>query len=281
MKRTEHNTAIRRTTLAILAVFLFFLPAFLNITSTAAAPSFPDRYAGEDHWYDLSFMWFSNIAEGHFYLERGKKAGEYRAILDAETKGFLGWLTSYRKHRYISTMETIELKGEKRLRSRHFMRKVIKGDRIETTESIIDYDRGLVKTIETKHGSEPLISELRIPENLVYEDLLSAYFNLKGGIFGAIRNGTYLTIDTIPRKGMSKIRIKALEKDESAKLEKIDGAAFVFRVEVEKSFFGQTDGLVWVWTDAELVPIYGRVENVVGFGDVRGSLKTALPSTGK
>ena len=62
-------------------------------------------YSGEKLIFDISFLWFTNAAEGSMLLE--KNGNEYIANLKAETKGFVGFFTGYIKHLYVSHMKVV------------------------------------------------------------------------------------------------------------------------------------------------------------------------------
>jgi hypothetical protein len=64
------------------------------------------RFAGETLYYDISFLWFGNAASPKvsFYEEHGK----YFSVLEASTKGFVGFFTAYRKHYYKTEFEVID-----------------------------------------------------------------------------------------------------------------------------------------------------------------------------
>ena len=76
------------------------------------------RFVGETLLIDISFLWFDNAATAsvRFY----KKGGNYYSVLESETIGFVGFFTSYRKHRYKSTFDIVD--NGRRVRSRKFER---------------------------------------------------------------------------------------------------------------------------------------------------------------
>ena len=82
------------------------------------------RFVGETLYIDVSFLWFDNAAIARVGLY--EKNGALYSILEAETKGFIGFFTSYRKHYYKATFDLVN--EENRLRTKTFERKVIIGD---------------------------------------------------------------------------------------------------------------------------------------------------------
>lgn len=259
----------------LLAFILFSAPSSHCEEDPDALPvvpseSFPGAFLNQDFWYDISFFWFPRAAEAHFYFEKGERPSEYRAVLEAETKGFIGWLSSYRRHRYVSIMELVNTGRGRMLRSRYFRQEIIKGEKREVTEFILDYSKRTIVTRESKPGQGVVVSKGIIPGNAVYNDFLSAYYNLRGGVFGIKKKGDTFKIDTMPRKGVSHI-IVSIANEEAGR--DTEDAYFLVRLDVDRRLFGQKDGTVWIWTDREFVPVTGEVKNVVFFGDVRGYKK--------
>lgn len=239
------------------------------------AENFPEAFLNQDIWYDISFLWFSRAAEAHFYFEKGERPSEYRAVLEAETKGFIGWLTSHRKQKYLSIMELEETSVGRMLRSRYFRQEITDGSEVEKVEFILDYSKRLITTRESKAGKGETVFHDVIPDNIIYNDVLSAYFNLRGGVLGNKKKGETFLIDTMPRKGVSHIRVSIADgKLEKIKSTDMNGAEYLIRVDVDKRIFGQKDGVVWIWADTDLVPVMGEVMDVVFFGDVTGYRKT-------
>lgn len=238
------------------------------------AGNFPDAFLNQDFRYDISFLWFKKAAEAHFYFEKGKSPSEYRAVLEAETKGFIGWLSYHRKHVYVSIMELVDTGKGRMLRSRYFSQEIVRGGKREVIEFILDYSKMTVGIRESKPGQGVVVSQDIIPNHIVYNDVLSAYYNLRGGVFGLKRKGDVFEIDTMPRKGVSRITVTiASEEMEREKKTDRDDAHYLVRLDVDKRLFGQREGIVWVWADRNFVPVMGEVRDVVLFGDVMGYKK--------
>jgi len=238
------------------------------------AESFPDTFLNQDFSYDISFFWFTKAAEAHFYFKKGERPSEYRAVLEAETMGFVGWLTHYRRHRYVSVMELVDTGKGRMLRSKYFSQEIVKGEKREVTEFILDYSKRTMVTRESKPGQDVVVSKGIIPENVTYNDVLSAYYNIRGGVFGVKRKGDTFKIDTMPRRGVSHITVSIADEEvEKERRADMEDAHFLVRMDVDRRLFRQKDGIVWVWADREFVPVMGEVRDVVFFGDVRGYKK--------
>lgn len=269
----------------LLAFILFSAPSSHCEEDPDALPivpseSFPDAFLNQDFWYDLSFLWFTRAAEAHFYFEKGERPSEYRAVLEAETKGFIGWLSSHRRHTYTSVMELVDTGKGKMLRSRYFSQEIVKGGKREVTEFILDYSKRTIVTRDSKPGYGAVVSQGAIPGNVTYNDVLSAYYNLRGGVFGVKRRGETFKLDTMPRRGVSHITV-SIADGETEREKKVDmeDAKFLVRLDVDRRLFRQREGIVWIWADREFVPVMGEVKNVVLFGDVRGYKINKPPQT--
>lgn len=238
--------------------------------------SFPDAFLNNDFKYKVKFLWFNNVAEARLFFKKGKKPKEYKAVLEGQTKGFIGWLTSNRKHRYTSTMELINTLNGPHLRSNHFLREVINGEEREKTSYILNHKNRQVTVKHSKTGMDDEVNHFEMPGNKIYEDLLSAYFNVKSGVLGNIQKGGIFEIDTISRKKVSKVKVTVIDDNAHGINELVEinnKASFIIKLELDKELFGQKNGAVWAWTDINLVPLTGRIVDVIGFGDVWGTIR--------
>lgn len=241
-----------------------------DLLPVVSSDRFPEAFLNEDLRYDLSFLWFNRAAVAHLSFEKGSSPSEYRAVLVAETKGFVGWVY-YRKHRYVSIMEMVNTEKGRMLRTRYFIQEFYKWGGREVRESTLDYSNKVMITRESKPGMDLVVYEEVIPDKVIYNDVLSAYYNLRGGVFGVKRKGNTFMIDTIPRKGVSKITV-AVANDETERERKAyaEDARFLLKLDIDKRIFGQKNGTVWLWVDKDLVLVMGEVRDVIFFGDVRG-----------
>ena len=270
---------------ALLCALLLLPP--LPGPAGAAAPkaSLPPE---ENYLYDVDFIFFKNVAEGILRLRRLNNLS-YRAELIAETKGFIGFLTGYRKNYYASEMEYDPARG--RFLTRHYTKAVHRGPNISKTTMAIDREARTVQWATTFNG-EPLEKGTEpIPGGVTYEDLLSAFFNFRGGGFGPVSKGRHLTVVTLPaydtskeekESGESLVRdfdIRIADPASERRYREIYGRekekGFLVLVKVPKELFGQETGEVRVWFDEGLVPVSATVDRAYYFGDVHGTLRKA------
>ncbi|MFQ5912572.1 MAG: DUF3108 domain-containing protein [Nitrospinota bacterium] len=275
-----------RSLAAALASLLFI--SLAPPPSAAAEPiSFPED---EDFTYNIRFLWFKRVAQGRLRIHR-VSGRRYRAELLAETKGLIGFLTFHQKNHYVSEADYVPESG--RLITRRFTKVVTRGRKVAKSVTEIDYESGEFRWMATENrevkdkGSEP------IPEGVIYEDMLSAFFNLRHGAFGPLTRGRRVSVSSLPyyqatEKGQTEyekefirsfeIRIAdaQTEKAYRRRFGRPDEKGLLVLVQMPRDLFGQKAGEILVWFDTDLIPIAARVEDVIFLGDVSGVLRQTL-----
>lgn len=248
----------------------------------AAAPLPPE----ETYTYDIDFFFLKSVAEGTIRLRRVSRLG-YRAELVAETRGIIGFLTSYRKNQYISEMDYDPGRG--RFFARRYTKAIHRGKNISKTTMEIDAESRAVRWATfyndklREKGSEP------IPSGVSYEDLLSAFFNFRRGALGSLEKGSRFTIVTLPAYDIPKgereegeslardfeVRVAdpATELSYRKSYGRTGEPGLLVFVKVPKELFGQETGEVRVWFNPALTPVSATVERAYYFGDVHGTLR--------
>lgn len=231
------------------------------------------RIEEESLQFKIDFLWFSDVAEGFIELKKENEAS-YKAVLIAETKGFIGWLTSYRKHIYISNLVLQD--DKKGFISTKFERSVKINDNVESTLNFFDYKRHIFSWKEYRNGVMVREAVDKIPPNMIYEDVLSAFYNFRYGVYGSIEKGKEYKINTIPDRGVKEIFIHvATSKEEDSERKNISLPLYnnLLFIQVPKSIFNSKSGIIKVWFNSKNIPVAGIVEDYIGFGDIRGFLK--------
>jgi len=243
------------------------------------------RFAGEILYFDVGFLWFKSAASAFvgFY----EKNGSYYAYLDAQTKGFVGFFTAYRRHIYQTNFEIID--GGKRVRAKRFMRKVIVGGNVERADHFFDYQAREHRWVQYKNGDLEESGKEKIPPETNFDDVLTAFYNFRNGVYGPIRKGEKYTIKTIPEKGQDEISIKVenTEKTNNAgkKEEKRPGDNLLIDILVPKNIFKTKSGRIQLWASSHYIPIESTVKDYIFLGDLRVHFKKRvdqrLQETGK
>ena len=151
------------------------------------------RFAGETLYYDISFLWFSSAAKAEVGMY--EKDGQYYATLQAETEGFVGFLTNYRKHVYETQFDVLD--EGRRLRAKSFKRKVIKGSQTKSSEHFFDYETRKHRWNEYNYSDIIETGEEDIPAGRNFDDVLTVYYNIRNSVYGPLERGANFTIFTI------------------------------------------------------------------------------------
>jgi len=222
--------------------------------------------------YDISFLWFEQLAEARLRFLPAGKPRLYRAVLEANTLGVAAWLTKDREQRYEALMV---LGDDGRFHADRYSSAIYKGRGskrsgrtktyhydFEQREVRISVDRGGVVTegepIPMEEGPEP-------------SDMLTTFINFMAGNFGELKPGETLTVPTYTPKGFSDIEVTVLRPEQ--RLDGFPRGGTLCRVKVDQEVFDTGGGFVYAWFNDEMVPELGMVEAVLGMGNVRGNLR--------
>ncbi len=231
------------------------------------------RFAGEKLFIDISFLWFENAAKAEIGLYKNKD-GSFYSILEAETLGFVGFFSSYRKHVYRAEHEVVE--GGKRLRTTRFTREVTIADEVEKTVNIMDYKNRVNKWY--KFLNEQIISKgsREIPPGVQFDGILSAFYNFRNGAYGPFKEGADYTINTIPEKNTAQFKVHVLSAEEENTLRQIQDRpqadTHALRVTIPPEIFKTANGELKFWSSKHLIPIETTVEDYVLLGDLHARL---------
>ncbi len=267
---------MKKSLCAFIMTACLFLPC--KPQTAAAEVSIGKKFVGETLTYNIGIFWFGEAFYSVINLQPGAKPGEYVAVLWGKTQGFIGWLTSYRERLFVSYLEEID--GGRRFRTRYFETTKIKGSKKLRERHDFDYERKKWR-IRVYHDDNLMESvEKDLPSAAGFEDILSAFYNLRFGVYGPLSKGKSYSISSFSRdKGVTPINVTLLsqaEQDKHRLHEEGDlPRDYLARVELDKELFSSRDGIVWVWLSPEIVPKKGIVEDAVGFGDIYGNIKEA------
>ena len=248
------------------------LLVLLCLPPVAGAATVPRQ---EHHIYQLDFLIFENIAEGELKLIETEQSDVQRAELIGRTLGLASWLAGERTQRYIATMQA---QGDGTMRSLMYESQVIKRrfGRWKTTRKrfMFDQEKREVVLEKEKNGEFVRKKSFDIPEGSLPVDILTGFYNLRAGAYGPLRTGTRLEIPTVTSKGMSSIAVDVLTPAQQEKQGlSSDKGGLLLQVSLDPEVFETTDGGLFLWLDADGKPSRGLVGNVIGLGDVKGSLR--------
>ncbi len=234
------------------------------------------RFAGETLTYDLDFMIFSNAGQAQitFYEENG----QFKCLLVAQTKGFVGWLTSYVKHIYKASFYIVD--GGKKLRTATFEREIIVGNERERILHAMDY--ASLRHLWFVFKNDELVRQFNesLPENAQLDDVLAAFYNFRNAAYGKIKTGrsyhipTFWTKDDQPEKG-SEMSIYIPTESEQRIYEEAEGAGEMegsqrlMKVQVPSDLFETENGELYFWASKHLIPLEAIYKDFILFGDLR------------
>lgn len=230
------------------------------------------RFIGETLHIDISFLLFDNAATARvgFY----EKNGVLYSILEAETKGFVGFFTGYRKHFYKATFDVVD--KESRLRSKTFERKVIIGDMVNATNHSFDYKNRTHKWKKFIGGKLVEDGSRIIPPDVNFDDILAVFYNFRNSAYGKIQRGVKYTIYTVPEKEAKKIHVHIIDRDEQndfmSKNNRTNDDEFLLKAIIPKEIFHTDTGELLFWSSEHLIPLETTVKDYILFGDLHAKL---------
>jgi hypothetical protein len=270
--------AVRRPWLGILLALLLLASSSEAATDPAPAETLqPHSFremAGERHAYTLDFLMFRNLAEGHLHMTSSKSPDGFRAELVARTLGVASWLSGERTQRYASVMEEVEagrLRPVSHEASVHKRKAGVWQERQKRYR--FDYAAGKVYQERGRDGTFTPGLVFELPAEQAPVDILTAFYNLRAGVYGRLHPGAHLQIPTFTSQGMSEIIVEVLAGQSRPLQPSFPADGTLLRVWVDPEIFETGGAALYVWFDAAGRPARGVVENVIGLGDVHGRLR--------
>jgi len=252
--------------------------------STEATPLYPGRnegdgsigefFKGEELSYEIGFWIFKRAALGRLSFTAGDRKGRYVSVLQAETLGVVGWVSRYRVDTYRATMEEVD--GGKRLRAISFEEDVIIGSTSRKQIHQFDYQKRKWIKVRKKKNGKLARSEEEIPAGMAYDDFLTASYNFRYGVYGAIERGQKYLVPTFPRKKAFSYEVRVAGEEEEKKRKRSerskDGKELLIKLILDPEVTHSKEGSIEGWLSKEFYPVEGTIKDVVLFGDVRGTL---------
>lgn len=269
---------------AFLAKFILFflLACFIGISSCNPAVSagadiikkqktIGEYFDGEEFTYNIGFWWFKKAAVGKIGIHK-KGDGIYEITLTAETMGFIGFITKYRKDIYHAYAEEID--DGRRFRTKRFEKIVKIGDKTRHGYTEVDYNTRTYHWKSWGGGKEEKEATEPIPPGILYDDPFTGFYNFRFGVYGQIAEGKEFHVPTFPVKDASTIYVRiATNKEKAARINpdpaEID---YLADIVIDKELFGSQAGKVEVRFNKELIPVQATAKDLTLFGDVRGTL---------
>ncbi|MBW6510764.1 MAG: DUF3108 domain-containing protein [Desulfuromonadaceae bacterium] len=255
----------------VIALIMLCVPTLVAANAPDRPPSF---LIGSHYRYDISFLWFDRLASGELSLAATAIPGQYQATLEARTLGVAAWLTGNRVHRYVALMEATADDG--RLRTLRFESHVIKGQgkklKDRAKEYVFNYEK---KRVDFRRASNDQFSPIEVlpmgdpPLN----DFLTVFTNFRMGFFGSPAPGETLELDTFERGHPATIIVTAMPPSPAEHQTFFPPGGKLFQISMGDDILDTGGGKVFLWFDSLERPARAVVENVIGIGDVKGTLR--------
>ncbi|WP_303722222.1 DUF3108 domain-containing protein, partial [Malonomonas rubra] len=246
-------------------------PAAQALAETAYLPAGNERLE-----YEVGFLWFDRLADGSLELERFADAGHFRAKLEVKTRGMAALFTRNRRERYEAHFV---LGSDGYFHSRSFVTRRFKGKGDSLTDRgkalFFDAEAGEVLFQRSENGR--LTEEIRreLPQQHEVFDFLSAYWNLRLGMFGPLIPGTRMVIPSYTFKGAAEIVVEVLSPEEQRDLSFFPEGGTLCRLYLDEEVFQTGGGKLYVWFNDKRQVGSAIAVDVLGLGDVRGAMTQA------
>ncbi len=226
--------------------------------------------------YDISFLIFRNAAVATLTMKYLPERRLYEGVVSAQTRGFIRFVSLSRRDTYRSLMR---LSPRGRLIPVEFRKEVRIGSSRKTSTTVLDYDAGVMRWKSTEaDGDEAEVKSHPIPAGVIYEDFISAFFNLRRGVYGPVKPGKEFRILSIPTRKWFKERQKKLQyftvKVGERRIDENGIPSLEVALTVPKELFGQKVGDLQFHIGEDNVPLRIVVRKAVLFGDMKGKLRS-------
>ena len=231
-------------------------------------------FTGEELHYDIAFWFLKKVAVVRMTFAPCTERGRYVSTLQGETVGLMGFVTRYRTDSYRAVME--ELDGGRRLRSLSFEEQVQIGK--QSRKHTHTFDHKNRKWVERNVRMSGATSEEQhdIPGDQDYNDFLTASYNFRYGVYGAVERGKTYRVPVFPKKDVTTYDVKVASRAEEDRLRDRrsvpDGSEYRIELAMDPEVLNSERGLIKGWLAKELYPVEGVMEDVFLFGDVCGVL---------
>ncbi len=263
----------RVTLLAVLTLTLFFFAPVCTRAQGIDVAKNVAQMVGESYRYSIDFLFFKRLAEGELRLSRTEQPDVYRAELIGRTLGVASWLSGDRTQTYTTLMAWTP---EGSFRSIEHTSRIVKRKwgkwQDRRRKHRYDYTKGIVFEEKSKEGVISSTKQRKIPEGQQPVDMLTAFYNLRAGVYGPLVAGSRFLIPTYSGKGFAEITVTVLPVERRAEHEYFPAHGLLLFAELDPDIFDTDSGKLYFWFNDAGVPERGIVKDVIGMGDVRGTL---------
>ncbi|MBN4079943.1 hypothetical protein JYT60_01770, partial [bacterium AH-315-C08] len=152
------------------------------------------------------------------------------------------------------------------------LRQVTIGDQSETTHHQFNYTTRKHTWSKFINDKKIETSEENIPIDHSFDDILTAFYNVRNNHYGPLSKGTRFKIKTIPEKGHDEISVHILSQKDEEKFRKEEGREkkdeLLLNIIVPKEIFQTETGELMVWSSTHYIPVETTVKDYILLGDL-------------
>ncbi len=230
------------------------------------------KFDGELFKFNIGFWLFKKMGTATLQCEKG--LNNLTVTIDATTIGLIGKML----HRHNTYKTTMFFDNDtNRLRPLETYEKKIKGDKERIKITKYDYVNNVRKFKIWKNGIIRRENEIKI-ENNVSDDGISAFYNLRNGMYGEVKEGASFHICTTYRNRSTDSSVFVRRPSKSDKLSKWAqdnlNIHFAADITMDPEVFDSEEGKLVILFTEDLIPVGFIARDVIGFGDLYGVLES-------
>ena len=264
---TRNVSLLLMLCIAVIWGVIVLLPGSVKAAENSTSSSVAPPFVGEDLSYDISFWLFKNAASVRMTFL--KTAQGYEATLEAQTGGIVGFITRHMHETMKSVMRFDQSKN--RFQPLLFQEVFRKGERERKKTVEFNYEKKVIVITNEGTGRKKTVINKRLPKEAV-DDLLSAFYNLRLGYFGEVKQGKNFSMKVWVRESPSNITMVFPERYEQADSKLCEGKYFAM-LSMDKRITNIASKKLIGWLEEDLTPLCGTVEDAYLFGDLKVRLK--------
>jgi hypothetical protein len=264
--RLPHGLKLLSVWLGILLAICCPQPLYAaSAEKTVLVP--PDILKGEELTFDINFWLFKNAARARMTFI--KTGDTYVATLEAQTSGFIGFVTRHIKERMTSSMRFDARRGC--FQPLSFQEEFSRGDRSRKRIVTFNHEkRILAVTYESTTGKKKTIIRKFFKPDC--DDLLTAFYNVRLGYYGDPQKGNRFPVVIYTKEKASTLQIFFPEADKAVPQSPCRGTRYVV-VTMDKDLTNMATRQLTGWLSSDRVPLCGTVEDAYLLGDLKIMLR--------
>lgn len=272
----KHDSVFMRVNDNFKATIIVFI--FLSICSCLFAKSgdemdFLKIGLGEKLMFDIDVLFIDKVAVGSATLElMDKEKFIFQATVEAKIVRFF----PENRNIYLSLMRYSPQEGK--FKPMSFSETKYRRGRVYMNRTFYDSKKGIVVVEKWRDGALKKRVERVVKESEFYDDIVTAFYNMRIEAYGKIEEGKKFTVRSMHRDGKFYFSINVLSdknKDWLSLKERnclFGSSKYYVEVLTPKEVFDAQGGRLFIGFTEDLMPNFVYVRKVLGIGIIRGRL---------